>query len=122
MKIAVSATDNSMDAAVDPRFGRCAYLLIVDSETSDIVGGGKNEFATAGGGAGTQTAQSAIRQGAQVVVTGNIGPNAYNVLQAGKLKVYSGVSGSVREAIARLNKGELRQTPGSTVPPHSGMR
>ena len=122
MKIAVSASDNSLDAAVDPRFGRCAYLLIIDSQTSEIVGGGRNEFAAAGGGAGTQTAQGAIREGAEAVLTGNIGPNAYNVLRAGKIKVYAGVSGSVRDAIVRLNKGELRETPSSTAPPHSGMR
>lgn len=122
MKIAVSASDNSLDAAVDPRFGRCAYVLIVDSQTNEIVGGGQNEFAAAGGGAGTQTAQWVIREGAEVVLTGNIGPNAYSVLRAGKIKVYAGVSGSVRNAIARMNKGELRETAGSTAPPHSGMR
>ena len=121
MKIAVSSSDNSLDAAVDPRFGRCAYLLIIDSQTSEIVGGGRNEFAAAGGGAGTQTAQWAIREGAEAVLTGNVGPNAYNVLRAGKIKVYAGVSGLVRVAIARLNNGELRETPSSTAPPHSGM-
>ena len=122
MKIAVSASDNSLDAAVDPRFGRCAYVLIIDSQTSEIVGGGRNEFAAAGGGAGTQTAQWAIREGAEAVLTGNIGPNAYNVLRAGKIKVYAGVSGSVRDVIVRLNKGELREIASSTAPPHSGLR
>ncbi len=122
MKIAVSASDNNLDTMVDPRFGRCAYLLIVDSQTGEIVSGGRNEFAAAGGGAGTQTAQWAIREGAEVVLTGNVGPNAYNVLRAGKVKVYAGVSGSVRDAIARLNKGELSEISNSTVPPHSGMR
>ena len=33
MKIAVTSTGTDLESAVDPRFGRAAYILIVDSET-----------------------------------------------------------------------------------------
>ena len=30
MKIAVGSNGNNLDSLIDPRFGRCAYFLIVD--------------------------------------------------------------------------------------------
>ena len=35
MKICVTSTGPSPDAPVDPRFGRCQYFMIVDSETME---------------------------------------------------------------------------------------
>ena len=35
MKICVTSTGPSLDAPVDPRFGRCQYFMIVDSETME---------------------------------------------------------------------------------------
>ncbi|MBN1476415.1 NifB/NifX family molybdenum-iron cluster-binding protein [Candidatus Sumerlaeota bacterium] len=121
MKVAISASADSLDANVDPRFGRCASLLIVDTETGEIVGGGRNAFASEGGGAGTQAAQWVIEQGAEAVLTGNLGPNAFQVLRAGKVRCLISVSGSVRDALAAFGRGELREASSNTVPPHSGM-
>ena len=36
MKICVTATEDNLDAMVDPRFGRCAYFVIVDPESLEI--------------------------------------------------------------------------------------
>jgi predicted Fe-Mo cluster-binding NifX family protein len=121
MKVAISASAESLDASVDPRFGRCAYLLVVDTATDQIVSGGRNEVASAAGGAGTQTAQWIIEQGAEAVLTGNLGPNAFQVLQAGKVRCHTGVAGTVRDALAAFGRGELHETTANTVPPHSGM-
>lgn len=121
MRVAISASENSLDASVDPRFGRCAFLLVVESETMEIVGGGRNEFAAAAGGAGTQTAQQVAQLKADAVLTGNVGPNAYNVLKAAGVRTFTGVSGPVRQALQDLQQGKLRETRGATAPPHAGM-
>ncbi|MFH1568151.1 MAG: NifB/NifX family molybdenum-iron cluster-binding protein, partial [Gemmatimonadota bacterium] len=97
MKIGVSARDGSLDAAVEPRFGRCPDGVVVDSEsmTFDAFA---NEDA-GGGGAGPRTVQAFASRGAQVILTGRVGPNAQEALQAASLEVVTGVSGTVRQAV-----------------------
>lgn len=120
MKIAISAIDGSIEAPIDTRFGRCAYFLIVDTETmkSEVF---FNKSASTSGGAGIQAAQTVINMGAEAVITGNVGPNAYQTLKAAGIRVITGASGSVKEAIERFKKGELKETPTPTVGAHSGM-
>jgi len=120
MKICVSASSNSMDANVDPRFGRCPYFVIVNSETMkfDIV---SNDSTNAAHGAGIQAAQTVVNSGAKVVITGNVGPNAFKVLSATGIKVLTGVSGSISQAIKKFKNGELQETNNPTVGGHFGM-
>lgn len=114
MKIAVSATEGSLDANVDPRFGRCAYFIIVETEDKEIKSHEvvSNEAVQAMRGAGIQAAQTVANKGAEVVITGNIGPNAFNLLSQTGIKVITGVSGSVKEAVEKYLKGELKETSG----------
>lgn len=120
MRIAVSSSSGSLDAAVDPRFGRCPYFVIVDTETmqSEVV---PNESGNMAHGAGIQAAQTVVGQGVQVVLTGNIGPNAYQALSAAGIKIVTGVTGTVREAIMRYEKGELKETSSPSVGGHFGV-
>lgn len=119
MKVAVSATGKTLDALVDPRFGRCACLLFVDGDTRRIIGGGPNEFAAASGGAGPRVARWAIDEGAEVVITGNVGPNALDVLRAGGVRVITGASGRVAAAVATLAHEEYGQSAPGASPPSS---
>ena len=120
MKICVSATSGSLDAEVDSRFGRCPYFVIVDSETMkfDAVA---NDSSSAAHGAGIQAAQTVVNLGVKVVITGNVGPNAFNVLSATGIKIVTGASGSVREAVEKYEKGELEEVGNPTVGGHFGM-
>jgi len=120
MKIAVSSTGTDLDAEIDPRFGRCAYFIIVNSDdmTFEAI---ENESMSLGGGAGIQSGQFIASTGANVLITGNVGPNASRTLNAAGLDVIVGVSGSVREAIERYKKGELSPTRQASVPDHFGM-
>ena len=120
MKVAVSAAGPSLDSDVDPRFGRCQYLLIVDSESLDFEAV-ENLAVLAPGGAGIQAAELIVRMGAGAVITGNCGPNAYQVLSAAGIPVFVGASGSVRQAIDAHRRGDLRATPGPSVGPYSGV-
>ena len=98
MKIGVSSAGGSQDAEVEPRFGRCPYFVIVDSDTKQIEVI-SNPGAGAGGGAGPQAAQALKDKGAGVVLTGQVGPNAQQALDAAGIKIVTGVSGKVRSAV-----------------------
>jgi len=120
MKICVSASAGSLDAQVDPRFGRCPYFVIVDSETMEFKTI-PNTSAGAVGGAGIQAAQTVAGKGVKVVVTGNVGPNAFQALSAAGIKTVVGAFGTVREAVEKYKLGELSEARTSTVRGHSGM-
>jgi predicted Fe-Mo cluster-binding NifX family protein len=120
MKICVSASSDSLDANVDPRFGRCPYFVVVDSETMEFTVV-SNDSTNAAHGAGIQAAQTVANMGAKVVITGNVGPNAFNVLSATGIKIVTGVSGSIRDAVEKYKRGQLKETGNPTVGGHFGM-
>jgi len=113
LKVAVSATEGSLDAQVDPRFGRCSHFVVVDAETM-VFEAIPNVSAAATSGAGIQAAQTVADRGVQAVITGNVGPNAYQVLSSAGIKIMIGASGTVREAVERFKSGSLQEaaTPG----------
>jgi predicted Fe-Mo cluster-binding NifX family protein len=120
MKIAITATAASLDADIDPRFGRCQYFIIADPDTMKFESL-ENSGAMAGGGAGISTAQTIAGRGVEAVLTGNCGPNAYEVLAAAGIKVVTGVSGKVRDAIQNYKLGKLKASSQPNVPGHFGM-
>ncbi len=119
MKLAVAASGNNLDAQVDPRFGRCAWFVIVDSDTMAFEAV-QNPGAMAGGGAGIQAAQVVASKGAQVVVAGNMGPNAYQALSAAGIQVLPFAGGTVRQAVEAMKSGTLTAASAPTVPLHFG--
>jgi len=121
MKLCISSTGTDLEASIDSRFGRCQYFLFVDTETMNFEAVGNPAF-TAGGGAGIQAAQAVVNKGANAVITGNVGPNAFQALQAGGMKIITGAQGPVKDVIERFNKGELGYTGSPSVESHSGMR
>ncbi|NWF75629.1 MAG: NifB/NifX family molybdenum-iron cluster-binding protein [Nitrospirae bacterium] len=120
MKICISSQGNSLDSEVDPRFGRCQYFIIVDTETMEFEAI-KNPNIDAMGGAGIQSGQFVVGKKVKAVLTGNVGPNAFQTLNAAGLDVITGVSGSIKEAIEKYNKGDYKTAKGPTSASHSGM-
>jgi predicted Fe-Mo cluster-binding NifX family protein len=120
MRICVSAQANSLDASVDPRFGRCPYFIIVDSETLQFEAV-PNSASGAVGGAGIQAVQIIASKGAKVVITGNVGPNAFQALSAAGIKILTGAYGTVREVVEKYRRGEFKETSSPTVGGHFGM-
>jgi predicted Fe-Mo cluster-binding NifX family protein len=107
MKIAISTSGAGLDAEIDPRFGRCQYFIIADSETAEFEVM-DNSSTLAGGGAGISAAQAIVDMGAKTVLTGNCGPNAYQVLSSAGIQVITGVSGKVKDAIKDYRSGKLK--------------
>lgn len=120
MKICLSASADSLDAQVDPRFGRCQYFVIVDSETMKFEAI-PNTAAGAMGGAGIQAAQTVANKGVQAILTGSVGPNAFQVLSAAGIRIVTGVFGTVREAIEKFKMGQLQEITAPTAPMGFGM-
>lgn len=107
MKIAVTSRGTDLDSDVDPRFGRAAYILIVNSETFDFEVMDNNENVAALKGAGIQAAGAVANKGADVLLTGFCGPNAFKALKAGNVGVANNAKGSVREAVTAYLRGDL---------------
>ncbi len=121
MKICVTSQGNNLEAQVDPRFGRCPYFIIIDPETKEFEAI-ENPNIQATSGAGIQSAQLVAGKGAEVILTGNVGPNAFQTLQAAGIKVITGVTGLVKDVVERFKKGNTESTTGPTVPGHFGMQ
>jgi predicted Fe-Mo cluster-binding NifX family protein len=120
MKLAVSSQGKNIESPVDPRFGRCAYFLIV--ETDDLrFEAFDNENRSLGGGAGIQSAQLVASKGAKVILTGFCGPNAVRTLSAAGIELYVVQRGTVKEAVEKFIKGELKPSEEANVADHFGL-
>lgn len=118
MKIAVTSRGADLGSEVDPRFGRAAYILVVDSETLEIEVLDNSENVNAFKGAGIQAASMVSDKGAEVLLTGFCGPNAFRTLKAAKIKVANDVSGTVRDAIKAFNEGKVSFADTANVEGH----
>jgi len=121
MKICVTSQGKTIESQVDPRFGRCAWFLIVETDSMDIEAI-ENVQTQMTGGAGIQSGQLMAEKGVEAVLTGNAGPNAFRTLNAAGIKIVSSVSGTVKEAVEKYNKGEFQTTDNPTVESHFGMK
>jgi predicted Fe-Mo cluster-binding NifX family protein len=121
VKVAITSQGDSLDAQVDLRFGRCPYFIIVDLETRKIEAI-PNPASGATGGAGPQAAQIIADKGVEVVITGNVGPNAFQTLKAANVKIYKEAFGTVQETLTKYEIGELEELSNSSVSGHFGLR
>lgn len=117
MKITITASSPSLDAEFDPRFGRCAYFLILETETMQWEAF-PNPGINASGGAGTQAAQFIAKQKVSAAISGDFGPNASSALNAAGVLMYlNKTAGNIQNIVKRFNAGELQQV---SVPTASG--
>ncbi len=126
MRIVITSTGNDLDAPASPVFGRCPTYIFVDTETADgdhpmQFEAVENPALASGGGAGVQAAQFVVERGAQAVVTGSVGPNAFDVLQSAGVPAYLFEGGTVREAVEAVKAGRLAATGAASGPAHAGI-
>ena len=120
MKICISSSGTDLESQTDPRFGRCPYFIIVDIDTMKFEAL-PNQSISAMHGAGIGAAQMVANKNVKVVITGNVGPNAHQVLSSTGIKIITGVTGNVKNTIEKFRSGELKETSQPTVSPHSGV-
>jgi predicted Fe-Mo cluster-binding NifX family protein len=118
MKIAITSTGKNLDAEVDGRFGRAKLFLILDTESSEAKAVDNQQNLDAPQGAGIQAAKTIVDQGAEVLITGHCGPNAFNALQAAGVKIVVDAQGTVGQMVERFKKGELDFAQGPDVSGH----
>jgi predicted Fe-Mo cluster-binding NifX family protein len=118
MKIAITSTGRTLDAEVDGRFGRAQIFLIVDTETSGVKAVDNQQNLDAPQGAGIQAAKTIVDKGAEVLITGHCGPNAFKALQVAGVKVVVDAQGTVGQMVERFKRGELEFAQNSDVPGH----
>jgi len=119
MKIAITSSGTDLTSQIDPRFGRCPYFIIIDPDTEKFEAI-ENPNVQAMGGAGIQSAQLVANKGAEFVLTGSCGPNAFQTLSAAGVKVITGMVGTVKEAISRFKSGQFQPTQAPDVGAHFG--
>ncbi len=118
MKVAVTSVGKDLDSMIDERFGRSSYFIIVDTD-SDEFEVSENEGLSSAHGTGVQAAQFIVEKGIQVIITGNIGPNAIKVLKESGIDVFTANSMTVRQALANFSEGKLEKISGSTTGQHN---
>lgn len=117
--MAICSQGPNLDSPVDPRFGRCAYLVLVGPE-GDELEAVPNAGRDAARGAGIQTARMLVDRKVEAVLAAQVGPNALAVLEAAGIKVYGDITGTVAAALRRYRQGELTPVGGPTVSPGWG--
>lgn len=108
MKVAFSATEKNKDSILDQRFGRCDYFQVYDTETKEI----KvidNEGQSASGGAGIAASNQIVNEKVDAVVTGSLGPNAFDIINESEIKMYKCDSISIEDAIEKYNLNQLEE-------------
>ncbi|NJB66552.1 putative Fe-Mo cluster-binding NifX family protein [Desulfobaculum xiamenense] len=107
MKIAITSQGNSLDSSIDPRFGRAAGFVIVDTETGETSFADNAQNLSLPQGAGIQAAQNVAATGAKAVITGHVGPKAFLALEKGRIDIYLGAQGTVAQALEAFKAGQL---------------
>jgi predicted Fe-Mo cluster-binding NifX family protein len=118
MKIAVTAQGKEFSSEIDLRFGRAKWLIVVDTETGDCEAHDNIVNLNAVQGAGIQTGQNIANLGADVVITGNVGPNAFKTLNTANVKVFLSETQTVQDAIDLFKAGKLKEVDQANVEGH----
>ena len=118
MKVAVTSQGRELSSPVDPRFGRAKFFIVVETETGEFTVADNSQNLNAAQGAGIQAGKNVGDLGAEAVVTGHVGPNAFATLQAASVAIYTGATGTVADAIEQFKAGKLKQSGKADVEGH----
>jgi predicted Fe-Mo cluster-binding NifX family protein len=118
MKIAVSSEGKNLSSAIDTRFGRAKWFIIVDTEADAVAAIPNKQNLSAPQGAGIQSAANLARQHVDCVITGHCGPNAFKTLRSQGIDVISVARGTVQEVLEKFRKGELKSLHAPDVEGH----
>jgi len=118
MKLCITAEGDTLEAAVDPRFGRAAFFIVYDTDTDEWQAVDNAQNLQAASGAGVQAGQNVVNLAADVVVTGHCGPKAFRTLSAAGIPIVVGAEGTVADAVAQYKAGTLNPTEAPDVQGH----
>lgn len=118
MKIIVATAKGGMEDDVSPVFGRCQTFTVIEAEGNEIknVEVVPNQFSAAIHGAGVQSAQWIVSQGAKAVISGNFGPNVTAILQQAGIDMII-AQGKVKDVVEKYLRGELKSSFSQAMQP-----
>ncbi|NMA95865.1 MAG: diguanylate cyclase [Clostridiales bacterium] len=120
MKIAISSKGETLESTLDKRFGRCKYFLIKDTDTNEVEVI-KNEGVKSESGAAITATQQIIDRKVDVVITGNLGPNAFHLIDKADIKAYKSDEIVIQDALDRFNDGKLPEIKKAGPASHGGF-
>lgn len=115
MKVAISAQGQTPETRLDPRFGRCGYFIVFNTDNGSYEAI-ENSAAQASGGAGGAAAALINKAGASAVISGNFGPNAVTSLKAFGIKMYLATDEQLSVLLEKFKNGALTEASDATVP------
>ena len=120
MKVAITANGEDLDSAVDRVFGRAKLFLITDSEGENVEVLENSQNVNAAQGAGIQAARQVANKCVDILLTGNVGPNAFRALEAASIRVFQFESNilTVRDALSAWKDGRLQEVKAPTAKGH----
>ena len=120
MKVAITASGEDLNSPVDRVFGRARYFVITDPEETIVEVLENSQNVNAAQGAGIQSARQIANKSVDVVLTGNVGPNAFRALDAVSIKVFQFESDvlTVRDALTAWKAGRLQEMKAPTAKGH----
>jgi len=118
VKVAFTTSGQTLDAPLEPRFGRAPCFLVDDLETGELTVIDNTQSLNAAQGAGIHAAEIVIRAGAQSVVSGHFGPKAFRVMAAAGIEMFTTDAPTVADALARFRSGTLKRATAADVEGH----
>jgi predicted Fe-Mo cluster-binding NifX family protein len=120
MKVAITASGEDLNSPVDRVFGRARYFVITDPEETNVEVLENNQNVNAAQGAGIQSARQIANKSVDVVLTGNVGPNAFKALEAASIRVFQFESDilTIRDALTAWKEGRLQEVKAPTAKGH----
>lgn len=120
MKVAITASGEDLNSPVDRVFGRARYFVITDTEETNVEVLENSQNVNAAQGAGIQSARQIANKSVDVVLTGNVGPNAFKTLEAASIRVFQFESDilTIRDALTAWKEGRLQEVKAPTAKGH----
>jgi len=109
MRICISAEGKTSDSNVDQRFGRCKYFMFIDIDSMkfEIV---ENNNINNSEGAGVKAGQLVVSKEIGALLTGNIGPNACQIVNSASIEIYTGIKGKISDVVKDFQSGKFKKT------------
>jgi predicted Fe-Mo cluster-binding NifX family protein len=107
VKLALTTSGETLEAPLDPRFGRAPRFLVLETDTGAFEIVDNQAGVEAAHGAGVQAAERLARLGVRGLVTGHCGPKALSVLTRAGIGVYNTDAKTVAQAIEAYRSGTL---------------
>jgi len=118
MKVAITSSGKDLTSDIHRRFGRAENFIIVDSETMEYSVVENTQNLNLPQGAGIQAAKTIVDNNVKVLITGNCGPKAFQILDKVGIKIFIGVKGRIADALQQFKNNELKAIDAANVDGH----